>query len=50
VIVKFGKVDIKNLYDFTYALGEHKPGDEVTVVVKRGNETKTFVVKLERRN
>ena len=50
VIVKFGKVDIKNLYDFTYALGEHKPGDEVEVIVKRGAELKTFRVKLEKRN
>lgn len=50
VIVKFGKVDIKNLYDYTYALGEYKPGDEVSVVVKRGSETLTFPLKLERRN
>jgi aminopeptidase YwaD len=50
IIVKFGKVDVKNLYDFTYALGEYKPGDEVEVVVKRGGETKTFRVKLEKRN
>jgi S1-C subfamily serine protease len=50
IIVKFGKIDIKNLYDFTYALGEYKPGDEVDVVIKRGAETKTVKVKLEKRN
>lgn len=50
IIVKFGKLDVKNLYDFTYALGEHKPGDEVEVVVKRGQEVLTTKVKLERRN
>ncbi len=50
IIVKFGKVDVKNLYDFTYALGEYKPGDEVDVVVKRGKETVNTKVKLERRN
>jgi len=50
VIVKFGRVDIKNLYDFTYALGEYKPGDEVDVTVKRGAETKTMKVLLERRS
>lgn len=50
VIVKFGNMEIKNLYDFTYALGECKPGDEVDVVIKRGAETKTVKVKLERRN
>ncbi|MBI4418590.1 MAG: M28 family peptidase [Ignavibacteriales bacterium] len=42
LIVKFGTVEIKNLYDYTFALGEYKPGDVVDVVVKRGNETKTF--------
>jgi hypothetical protein len=50
IIIKFGKVDIKNLYDYTYALGEYKPGDEVVVVVKRGTETKSFTLKLERRS
>lgn len=50
IIVKFGKVDVKNLYDFTYALGEHRPGDEVDVVIKRRTETKTFRVRLEKRN
>jgi aminopeptidase YwaD len=50
IIVKFGKTDVKNLYDFTYALGEHKPGDEVEVVVKRGKEMITTKVKLEKRN
>ena len=49
IIVKFGKVDIRNIYDFTYAIGEYKVGDVVPVVVKRGNETRTFEVTLERR-
>lgn len=50
IIIKFGKVDIKNLYDFTYALGEYKPGDEVAVVVKRGKETLNMKVTLEKRS
>ena len=50
IIIKFGKVDIKNLYDYTYALGEYKPGDEVDVVITRGKEKITVKVKLERRN
>jgi len=50
IIIKFGKIEIKNLYDFNYALGERKPGDEVDVVFKRGNETKTAKVTLQRRN
>lgn len=50
IIVKFGTIDIKNLYDYTFALGEYKPGDEVVVIVKRGNERKSFTVVLGRRN
>jgi len=50
VIVKFGTIEIKNLYDYTFALGEYKPGDEVYVVVKRGNEAKTFRLTIGRRN
>jgi hypothetical protein len=50
IIVKFGSIEIKNLSDFSYALGEHKPGDEVEVLVKRGNETKILKVLLERRS
>lgn len=50
IIVKLGKIEIKNLYDFTYALGEHRPGDEVEVVFKRGNETKTVKVTFDKRN
>jgi len=50
IIIKFGKVDIKNLYDYTYALGEYKVGDIVDVVVKRGKEIINTKVTLERRN
>ncbi len=50
IIVKFGSTDIKNIYDFTYALGQHKPGEEVEVTVNRGGEILTKIVKLERRN
>ena len=50
IILKFGKFDIKNVYDYTYALQEYKPGDEVEVIVQRGNEKLTKRVKLEKRN
>ena len=50
VIIKFGKVEINNLYDYTYALGEHKPGDKVELVVRRGDEVKTFRLTVGRRN
>lgn len=44
VIIKFGKHDIKNVYDYTYALADYKPNEEVEVVVKRNGETVTLKV------
>lgn len=44
IIIKFGTHDIKNIYDYTYALGDFKPGDETDVVVKRGEEELTLHV------
>jgi hypothetical protein len=35
VLVKFGDKEVRNIYDYTYALGERKPGDAVRIVVKR---------------
>ena len=35
VLVKFGDKDVRNIYDYTYALGERKPGDAVAIVVQR---------------
>jgi hypothetical protein len=35
VLVKFGTKEIRNIYDYTYALAERKPGEVVMVVVKR---------------
>ncbi len=49
ILVKFGDDAIKNLYDFTYALRAHKPGDEVTVEVLRQGSTVTAKVKLTQR-
>lgn len=49
-IVKFGEVDVKNLYDLTFALRKYKPGDEVEVSFVRGSETKTVRVVLSKRN
>jgi hypothetical protein len=48
IIIKFGKFDIKNIYDYTYALGEFSPGQEVPVVAKRGDQILALIVKLER--
>ena len=49
IIIKFGGKDVKNIYDFTYMLGEYKPGDIVEIVVKRGAETVTLKATLEAR-
>jgi hypothetical protein len=38
VLVRFGAKEIRNIYDYTYALGERKPGEVVTLVVKRGGQ------------
>jgi hypothetical protein len=49
ILVNFGDKDIANLYDFTYALRAHKPGDEVTVTVLRNDKPFTVNVKLTER-
>ena len=38
VLVRFGDADIRNLYDFTFALRGHRPGDQVHVVVVRNGQ------------
>jgi hypothetical protein len=49
VLVAFDGVEIRNLYDFTYALRAHKVGDEVAVQVLRGTEKISAKVKLTER-
>ena len=49
LMVEFGGQTIQNLYDFTYALRAHKPGDVVEVVVERDGETISAEVRLEAR-
>lgn len=40
IIMKLGKWPIKNVYDYTYALGEMRPDEEIDVVIRRdGRET-----------
>ncbi|HMD96279.1 MAG TPA: M28 family peptidase [Terriglobia bacterium] len=47
VLVEFDTKKIDNLYDFTYALRAHKPGDKVIVTVLRNGEKVTHDVILE---
>jgi Peptidase family M28/PDZ domain len=49
IIVKFGNKDVKNIYDYMYAMGEFKPGEEAEIVVLRGNEKVTLKVVLGNR-
>jgi len=49
VLVSFDGVEIRNLYDFTYALRAHKAGDEVSVQVLRGTGKVSAKVKLTER-
>ena len=46
IIIKFGDKKISNIYDFTYAIGDHVPGDKVKVLVKRGEQELTFEIEL----
>jgi len=47
VMVEFDGKKIDNLYDFTYALRTHKPGDKVMVIVTRGEQRIAREVTLE---
>ncbi len=48
-IVKIGNRDVKNVYDYTYALGEMTAGQEYVFEVVRGNERLTLRVSPESR-
>lgn len=48
-IVKIGTREIKNVYDYTYALGEMKAGEEYVVEVMRGSEKLTLKIRPEAR-
>jgi Zn-dependent M28 family amino/carboxypeptidase len=48
-IVKIGNRDVKNVYDYTYALGEMKAGQEYVIEVVRGSEKLTLKIVPEAR-
>ena len=43
-IVKIGTRDVKNVYDYTYALGEMKAGEEYVVEIVRGSDRLTLKI------
>ena len=47
ILIDFDGKRIDNLYDFTYALRAHKPGDKIAVTVLRNGEKVTREVTLE---
>ena len=49
-IVKIDNRDVKNVYDYTYALGEMKAGQEYVVEVLRGGEKLTLKIVPAARN
>jgi hypothetical protein len=49
VIVRVGARDVRNVYDYTYALQDLKAGEEVTFVVVRGSERVSLKLAPERR-
>jgi len=49
-IVEMAGTRIENLYDMTYALQDHKPGETIDVVVLRGSERVTLHATLGARN
>jgi S1-C subfamily serine protease len=48
-IVKIGSREIKNVYDYTYALGEMKAGDEYVIEAMRAGERLSLKIKPEAR-
>jgi Zn-dependent M28 family amino/carboxypeptidase len=48
-IVKIGNREVKNVYDYTYALGEMKAGEEYVIEVMRGSEKLTLKIKPDAR-
>jgi hypothetical protein len=48
-VVRLGNVPVKNVYDYTYALGEMRPGEEVEAVIRREGKEMTVKITPERR-
>lgn len=47
VVVRFGEREIRNIYDYMYALGDHRPGETVTLVIDRQGQRLEVAVTLE---
>lgn len=49
IITRFGDKKISNIYDFTYAIGNYKPGDKVKVLIKRADQELEVELELKAR-
>ena len=49
VVVKLGRVDVKNVYDYTYALEELKAGVETEMLVRRDGKLMTLMITPDKR-
>jgi hypothetical protein len=49
VVIEFGGKEVLNIYDYTYALRDHAPGDTVVIKVRRGDEVLELTAVLGRR-
>src|SRR5262249_33499019 len=49
VVVKLGRVDVKNVYDYTYALEELKAGVEIEMLVRRNGKLMTVMITPDNR-
>jgi hypothetical protein len=49
VVIEFGGKEVLNIYDYTYALRDHAPGDTVAIKVRRDGEVVELTAVLGRR-
>ncbi|NIR44151.1 MAG: PDZ domain-containing protein [Gammaproteobacteria bacterium] len=49
VVIEFAGKDVLNIYDYTYALRDHAPGDTVAIKVRRDGEVIELTAVLGRR-
>jgi S1-C subfamily serine protease len=49
IIVRLGKTPIKNVYDYTYALGEMRAGEEVEILIRRAGKDMALKITPDKR-
>jgi hypothetical protein len=49
IVMRLGKTTIKNVYDYTYALGELRAGEEVEIAIRREGREMTLKITPDKR-